>query len=133
MDELHGPERWVNLSENVNVVGKNFKFQDFASRLGGDSGDYGLESFGYLAYQHLPAVLGAVDNVILTDVVLTRVGHVIAGLELLRHTALHHTSRDTAMKCETPTKSMERISCLRKGTEPYIPVAKARGISALLW
>jgi len=127
-NELHGPKRRVNLSENVNMVGKNFKFQDFASRLGGDLGDYGLESFGYLACQYLPGVLGAVD-----DVVLTRAGHVVAGLELLRHTALHHTSRDTAMKCETPTRSMERISCLRKGTEPYIPVAKARGLSALFW
>ena len=42
------------------MVGKNFKFQDFAefqdfaSRLGGDFGDDNLESFGYLACQRLP-------------------------------------------------------------------------------
>ena len=110
------------------MVEHDFQFQDFAARLGGDLGDDDLESLGNLARQNLPAVLRASD-----DVVLARVGDVIAGLELLRHTALRHILQDNALTVETPIKSMERISCFSEGTEPYIPVAKARGLSAPLW
>jgi hypothetical protein len=41
----------------MNMVRKDFQFQGFASRLGGDLGNNDLEPFGNLARQYLPTVL----------------------------------------------------------------------------